>query len=931
MLARNKQAGSFLESHAPETETLTAVPLRDRQFGPYQILALLGTGGMGEVYRARDSKLGRDVALKSLPRAFASDPERLARFRREARTLASLNHLNIAMIYGLEEFDGATCLVLELVEGETLRGPLAIAKALDYADQIADGLEAAHDKRIVHRDLKPANIKVTPQGRVKVLDFGLAKAVWAGNETQDLSNLTPVGGLESQVGQILGTPPYMSPEQAGGKAVDQRTDIWAFGCVLYELLTGKRAFRGENLPETIAAVLEREPDWSALPAKTPAKVRRLLRRCLEKDAAHRLPDIRSAREQIGKIQRGFSRWQLVTVAAATVAILIVAAVVAVQTREQTASRPVELTRVTSEAGLTGYPALSPDGRMLAYASDRAGGILNIWVQQVGAGNAVRVTNGPADDTEPSFSPDGSMLAYRSQRDGGGIYVAPTLGGTERRIADRGRRPRFSPNGKSIAYWVGEIHQFSRNSIYVVPAAGGEPRPIAAKFFSAFDPLWSPDGRYLLFVGAEDEKKPVAERYDWWVTPVNGGPPVATGALALLGSKGVSPVWREPGDWQGNSILFAASTGQYASVLSTGTINQSSIWSVRIASNPWRIEGEPRQLTVATGVELQPSMAVAADGSARLALASATGATGNKDIWALPVRADEGSVTGELRRITATVVDNTYPSISRDGTKVVFASDRNHDIFVKDLRTGTETALTATEVNEFSPFLSADGASVLFYAFRPDRKPSFSFWVAPARGGVPRQVCGDCEGPLYGWSGDARKVIYRDIPQGQPGRVRVRDLESGRDNVIVEHPKYFVTAPRLSVDERWITFQTVITQSQRRIFVAPLRDWRAPPESGWISITDGRTPDRMPAWAPGRDLLYFLSERDGFRCFWAQRLDPATKRPLGDPFVVQHFHYARRSFSPDEFAGLHVSVGPSQIVFPMQQRTGNIWLAQIAAR
>ena len=256
MLAREQQARSFLETPAlPNPDTFsTGGAVIGRQLGPYRILSPLGAGGMGEVYRAHDSKLGRDVAIKTLPPEFARDPERLARFRREARALATLNRPNIAAIYGLEESDNVDCLVLELVEGETLAeriqriGPLPVEKALDYARQVAEALEAAHSKGIVHRDLKPANVKVTPEGRVKVLDFGLAKAVRGVEEDQDLSQLVTVTQLETIVGHIVGTPPYMSPEQARGKDVDSRTDIWAFGCLLYELLTGKRAFRATHFP-----------------------------------------------------------------------------------------------------------------------------------------------------------------------------------------------------------------------------------------------------------------------------------------------------------------------------------------------------------------------------------------------------------------------------------------------------------------------------------------------------------------------------------------------------------------------------------------------------------------------------------------------------------------------------------------------------------
>ena len=265
--------------------------------GPYRIESLLGVGGMGEVYRARDTTLGRDVAIKILPRHFTADPERLARFEREARVLAALNHPNIGAIYGLEAASGVRALVLELVEGETLavriqRGPAPVTDALTIARQIADALDAAHEKGIVHRDLKPANIKVTPDGVVKVLDFGLAKA--AAGERQ-----SPTVTLGStQEGTILGTAAYMSPEQARGQAADKRTDIWAFGCVLYEMLTGRAAFPGDTVSDTIAAILERDPDWVALPATTPPLATRLLQRCLEKDPKRRLRDIADARDDL---------------------------------------------------------------------------------------------------------------------------------------------------------------------------------------------------------------------------------------------------------------------------------------------------------------------------------------------------------------------------------------------------------------------------------------------------------------------------------------------------------------------------------------------------------------------------------------------------------------------------------------------------------
>ena len=331
MLAGLDDAGEFgeravfLSASALEPGSplgVTQLAARGR-LGPYEIIAALGAGGMGEVYRAHDSRLSRDVAIKTLPPAFSNNPDRLTRFRREARMLASLNHPNIAAIYGLERSGDVDHLVLELVEGTILSGPLPVAKVLDYARQVAEALEAAHGKGIIHRDLKPANIKVTPDGRVKVLDFGLAKAVWGTEEIPDYSQFKTVTGLETVAGQIVGSPPYMSPEQARGQAVDERTDIWAFGCLLYELLTGRQAFLGDDLPGTIAAVLEREPDWTLLPAATPTSIRELMQRCLHKDPTRRLQNIVDARTTIERAQRGRNRWKIAALATAALAVLVI--------------------------------------------------------------------------------------------------------------------------------------------------------------------------------------------------------------------------------------------------------------------------------------------------------------------------------------------------------------------------------------------------------------------------------------------------------------------------------------------------------------------------------------------------------------------------------------------------------------------------------
>ncbi len=312
------------ENQAPSLPETSSPKCPPTQFGPYQVISLLGKGGMGEVYRAHDSKLSRDVAIKTLSPEVANDPDRLARFRREARTLAALNHPGIGGIYGLEESDGLSFLVLELVEGETLAerlkraGPIPVDEALNIAGQIVEALEAAHAKGITHRDIKPANIKITPEGRVKTLDFGLAKGLLSAPHAT-LSSMGETLTMATEAGQVLGTPAYMSPEQARAQTVDQRTDIWAFGCVFYELLVGSRAFRGATLADLMTAILSQPPNWDALPDTTPERIRALLRRCLEKDPAQRLASIAEARKEIALVQAGRRGVSRRTIVAASVA------------------------------------------------------------------------------------------------------------------------------------------------------------------------------------------------------------------------------------------------------------------------------------------------------------------------------------------------------------------------------------------------------------------------------------------------------------------------------------------------------------------------------------------------------------------------------------------------------------------------------------
>jgi Tol biopolymer transport system component len=400
---------------------------RGSRLGPFELVSPLGAGGMGQVWRATDSRLGRDVALKMLPADLVAHPDRVARFEREARLLASLSHPGIAILFGVEEIDGQSFLVMELVDGEDLaerlrRGPIRLDEAVSIARQVAEALEAAHEKGIVHRDLKPANVKVTPDGRAKVLDFGLAKACHANGAGPDHSGAPTLTDAGTAAGLIVGTASYMSPEQARGKPVDRRTDVWSFGVLLFEMLTGRRLFAGETLSDTLAAVLGREIDWSALPATTPPSVRRVLARCLERDPKHRIHDIADARIELeGRsaitAEAASARWPslLARVAPGAIAgaVVVLAAAPLLRGRAPAAPLPPEVRFAVSPAAsgsFEGYPALSPDGRQLAYVLGSEKGLSSLWLHSFEMGTA-RELPGTEDADEPFWSPDGRFLAF----------------------------------------------------------------------------------------------------------------------------------------------------------------------------------------------------------------------------------------------------------------------------------------------------------------------------------------------------------------------------------------------------------------------------------------------------------------------------------------------------------------------------------------
>ena len=519
--------------------------------GRYELLEKVGEGGMGVVYRARDTLLNRFIALKFLPADVGLNSERKRRFLQEAQVASALNHPNIVTIYEIGLAEPHEFIAMEFVQGrplDTLIGPngLPCRDVLAYSVQIADALAAAHAVGIVHRDVKPANMLISNSGVAKVLDFGLAKLVEpASTVSDDVTHTVAMASSPRTVeGAIMGTVSYMSPEQAEGKPVDHRSDIFSFGAMLYEMLTGKRAFVGDSAVSTLAAILRSEPaDLTEHLPDIPNEFTRIVRRCLEKQPDRRwqsMADIRAILEDVKQdfmsgqaariapsdppgapTQRSTSRLWLFLVAAAM--LLTLAAFALWRSRQQGAAvQAYTFRRITSDSASNVAPVISPDGKLVAYSSDRSqSGATDIWVQQVAGGEAVRLTSGLGLCHSPWFSPDGSRIVFHGGPDSRGIYVISTFGGAARRIAD-GRGPTFSPDGTQIAY-MGPAN----DRIMIIPAMGGTPREVSVKHPVINRAHWLPDGKRLIFLGAD--ALPASRTFDWYTIPIDGGEEKSCGA------------------------------------------------------------------------------------------------------------------------------------------------------------------------------------------------------------------------------------------------------------------------------------------------------------------------------------------------------------------------------------------------------------------
>ena len=819
------------------------------RIGPYEIVSALGAGGMGEVYLARDPRLDRRIAIKILPAAFSADADRVARFHREAKTLASLNHPNIGGLHGIEESNGVTALVMELVEGEDLaerltRGAIPVGEALPIARQIAEALDAAHEQGIIHRDLKPANIKVRPDGTVKVVDFGLAKAMESVDSPPIAAQSpTVTSPAMTHAGIILGTAAYMSPEQASGKSLDARTDVWAFGCVLYEMLTGRPAFAGDSVSDVLASVLAREPDLAALPPATPHPIRRLLRRCLQKNRTDRLRDIGDARleiadaahadpDVIGKPTRGADRSRERLAWVAAIAGLTVAFAASLML-----ARPVPVAsemRVDIATPPTGTPqsvAISPDGGTLAFVAT-ADGESRLWLRPLESGLS-RAFAGTDGATLPFWSPDGQSVAFfaddklkRLDIDSGSVQTLT--------IASGGGGGTW--NGENVILFATLGNPISR-----IAAAGGDPVHLSGLALrgSDFLPSFLPDGRrFLYYVRGNPELRGVyVGDLDGRLTP------------RRLFDSDAGAVYAPSGH-----VLYALQGTLFAH-----------------AFDPGKLELTEKPFPIAEHV--------ATDGSALSISVSQTGSIAYRGSSRIPERqlvwfsrsGQEGAHVGDPSRTLS------EPSLSPDGTRVAMyrSVDANPDIWLLDTARGVMNRFTSDPADDVFPVWSPDGGRIVFSSNRSGIHDLYQ-----------KSLTGDRDEELLlstpqakvatDWSFDGRFLLFNNRNAKSGVDILALTLEGKRKIFPVVQTAFDEQNAQFSPDGKWIAYQS--NESGRAdIYIQP---FPGPGTKSLISTMGGS----QVRWAhAGKELFYVA--RDGRLMSVPIRFAPQGAPDIGSPAAL----------------------------------------------
>jgi Tol biopolymer transport system component/predicted Ser/Thr protein kinase len=801
---------------------------KPRRLGPYEILGLLGTGGMGEVYRARDTKLGREVAIKVIPEAFAQDTDRLARFAREAQVLAALNHPNIAAIYGIEE----RALVMELVEGPTLGerigvGPIPLGEALPFAFQMADAMEYAHEKGIIHRDLKPANIKITPEGRVKVLDFGLAKALANDAPAGDPKSSPTLTMRGTQAGFILGTAAYMAPEQARGHNVDRRADIWAFGVVLYEMLTGRQLFSAPTISDSLAAVLTREPEWD----RVPAGARAVLRRCLQKDAKRRLRDAADVRLLLEEIPENApaeaapSRrpWPTYAAIALLLTTLLLAFVLFRAEPPRAAPARFVIPVPDKAAFILASPRVSPDGRHVAFTAAGPDGQTLLWIRALESLEA-RSIAGTENAMSPFWSPDSRFLAFGAA---GKLKKVALSGGPVQTVCDA---PDPLLGGDWNRDGVILLGGATDNPLFSVSAAGGIPSPVMKLDRSRHEafhsyPSFLPDGRHFVYLK------------------------VGRPSGIYLGSLDAKPDGPPP-----RQLLTTQTSGAYVSTMDRTTgyllfVSEGTLMAQRFDSRRLELQGEPVPL-VEQVLIYRTSSYFSASQNGVLVYRSG-GRRTNQLAWfdrqgkAMGPLGEAGSF-GEI-------------ALSPDGTRVALSRRDSQGAQIWLMEHAGATQLTFPPTSNIAPVWSPEGGRIVFASFR-DSAARLALKASNGAGG--EEVLSQSSDPKYpsDWSRDGRFLLYSSVDAKTKSDLWVLPEPTGAGGGRKPEPYLLTEANEsqghFSPDGRWVAYVSDET-GRPEIYVQP---FPAPAGAGgkWKISREGGI---QPLWRrDGKELFYFSQDR-----------------------------------------------------------------------
>ncbi len=872
--------------------------------GPYEIVAPLGAGGMGEVYRARDSRLNREVAVKVLPGAFAADAERLRRFEQEARLAGALNHPNVLAVYDVGAIEGTPYIVSELLEGMTLRdrmrdGGLPLRRALNYATQIVHGLSAAHERGIVHRDLKPENVFVCRDERVKILDFGLAKEAVAAAAAHEAATMTSSGHTEP--GVVLGTQGYMSPEQVRGQKVDGRSDIFAFGAILYEMVSGARAFTGTTSADVMTAILAKEPAEIGEEKKVPPTLTRIVHRCLEKEPERRFQsasDLGFALESVtAGTETGAARAVEVGKASGrgpwvVIGILVLGALFAagfwraVATRPATTPSEIRFTRLTEMAGLEEMPALSPDGKSVAFTADQ-GGERQIWVRLLSGGPPVQITRDKGEHLYPRWAHDASAILYYKlpvgNEDQGTIWEVPAMGGPPRRLASAISGADVSHDGERLAFF--RVNE-GKVELVATDRNGSGTRVImsAPPGYEYLYPRWSPDDTQVAYQHADS-----VWGDDVYVVDAGGGSPrkVTSERILMTGL-----------DWtpDGSAIVYASARG--GTVLYLPTIN---LWEVPARG------GASRQLTFGDDSYDDPDVS-------RTGIVVASRLRMRYDVWRIPLGGSPTENGKNAEKLTEQTGKPLAPDISPDEKELAFLSDStgHGNIWIEDLASREMRQVTYESepgVQIGLPLWNPNGKLIAYAKARPQLSgEDVTYWTVAPDGSDLREIVK--EGAWGSWSADGKWLYYSRLTHADAEiRTTARVPQAGGDPQIVRKESGF--APAISPDGKTL-YYVVPLVSINGSLEYEIR--KAQPPDGDSTLLIRIQAGRVPSWQgmnptlshDGKWLALLLNDEYGTDIWLLSAADGSLKRATD--FGKERTFIARRvSWSPDDRA-IYASIG-----------------------